>query len=278
MRNFYISILFLFLGISTSAQHAGDSFSAAKSSKKASLTYVYEGIDGFSKKNDKGEFEGLLVEVIRQFEQYALTKHGITITGQFVAVENDFEGYLRNVSDGNGGVFGISPASIKEERKSIMKFSSAYLNNISVLITHKSVATLVSMDNISEKFKSMKAYTVPGSTFADRVNQVKQDSFSSLKVTNVPSMYDMVDEVAGDQASFAFVDLNYYFDYLKQGSPLKRHPVGDLKGDEWGIIMPLDSDWKPILDDFLDSGFLQSSEYRQMIIDNLGKWALRMIE
>lgn len=278
MKKLYTLTLFLFLYASISAQSTGDSFAAAKASKKANLTYVYEGIEGFSKKNSSGEFEGLLVEVIQQFEQYILKEHGITVTGQFVAVENNFEAYLQNVSDGKGGVFGISPASIKEERKKIMQFSPAYLNNISVLITHNSVPTLGSMDNIGDKFKSMKAYTVPATTFADRVNQLKQGSFSTLEVTSVPSMYDMVDKIAGDNASFAFVDLNYYFDYLQQGSPLKRHPVGDLKGDEWGIIMPLDSDWKPIIDDFLNSGFLQSSEYRQMIIDNLGKWALRMIE
>lgn len=278
MKKIKLLILCLLIHFLGTSQSSSDSFQNAQSTKKANLTYVYEGIDGFSTKTEAGDYKGLLVDVIRQFELFVQQKHGITISSRFVAVENDFQGYLKHVSNSKGGVFGISPASIKAERKKIMQFSTAYLNNISVLITNKSVPTLASMSEISSKFNSMKVYTVPSTTFADRVNGLKKGSFQSLEIVNVPSMYEMVDKIAGDKASFGFVDLNYYFDYLQKGSPLKRHPSGDLKGDEWGIIMPLDSDWKPIIDDFFNSGFRKSAEYRQMVIQNLGRWALRMVE
>ena len=261
------------------AQLKGDSFSSANTQKTATLTYVYEGVEGFSSVGENGSMEGLLVDVMDRFEAFLKSNYGITVNRQYNEVPNqDFALYLERVQKGSGGVFGISPASIKEERKKILKFSPAYLSNISVLITNNKVPTLGSMDQIAQTFGSMKAYTVPKSTFADRVNALKESSFPNLDVRYVPSMYNMVDVIAKDGESFGFVDLNYYIDYLQEGQPIKRHSVGDLKGDEWGIIMPTNSDWQPIIAEFFNSGFLTSADYRQITIDNLGKWALRMIE
>ncbi len=261
------------------AQVSGDSFSKARSSRQATLTYVYEGIEGFSSEDESGNIVGLLVDVMDQFEQYVSDKHGIAVNTRYVKIPNqDFAQFLSRVQNASGGVFGISPCSIKEDRKSILKFSPAYLSNISVLITNNKVPTLSDMSTISQTFSTMKAYTVPQTTFADRVDALKSSSFSNLQVEYVPSMYEMVDNIAKDPSSFGFVDLNYYIDYLQEGRPIKRHSAGDLKGDEWGIIMPTNSDWQPVLTEFFNSGFLSSAEYRQMVIDNLGKWALRMIE
>ncbi|MEQ9402953.1 MAG: transporter substrate-binding domain-containing protein [Cyclobacteriaceae bacterium] len=274
-----LSLLVFFTSIQGTAQHSGDSFADAKTKGTATLTYVYEGVEGFSDQTSSGEFKGLLVDIMSRFEEFVSEKHGINITSQYVAVKDkDFSQFLLQVQNGDGGVFGVSPVSIREDRMSILQFSPAYLNNISVLITNKSVPTLASMDRIASDFSGMKAYTVPSTTFDERVQSLKSQGFSSLQISNVPSMYEMVDNVAKDERSFCFADLNYYFDFLQKGNAIKRHPVGDLKGDEWGIIMPLNSDWQPIIADFFNSGFLKSPEYRQMIIDNLGKWALRMIE
>ncbi|MEP1097039.1 MAG: ABC transporter substrate-binding protein [Cyclobacteriaceae bacterium] len=272
-------LLFVFTLNTLLAQRTADSFQSAKKSGTATLIYFYEGVEGFSEKDSNGEFQGLLVDIMSRFEQFVSDKHGIDVNSQYVAIKDkDFSLFISQVQNGKDGVFGVSPISIREDRKKILQFSPAYLNNISVLITHKSVPTLSSMDNIATNFSAMKAYTVPSTTFDERMQSLKNQSFASLQINNVPSMYEMVDNVAKDELSFCFSDLNYYFDYLQRGSPIKRHPVGDLKGDEWGISMPLGSDWEPVIADFFNSGFLKSPEYRQMVIDNLGKWALRMIE
>jgi len=67
---------------------------------------------------------------------------------------------------------------------------------------------------------------------------------------------EILDSVTGDSNGFGFVDIHYYLQYLNKGKPVKRHPAGDEGGDEFGIIMPKNSDWAPVLAEFFNSGFL----------------------
>lgn len=279
MKKCYLLGIALLLFSSLSAQHSGDTFSSAKSSKSANLTYVYVGVNGFATMEANGEMKGLFVEMMNEFEGFILEKHGIKINGTYKVVQGgDFQKFLDEVKDGSGGVFGLNTTTIKEERKTFLSFSPAVLNNISVLISHKSVPTLSNINSISTEFSSLEAYTAPGTTYEKRIMDLKSNDFPSLKVNLVPSEYDIIDNVLENRNSFGFMDISFYLEYLNQKKPIKRHPIGDQGGEQYGIIMPLGSDWEPVIADFLNSGFVSSSKYRQIVIDNLGKGALRMLD
>ncbi|MEP5612308.1 MAG: transporter substrate-binding domain-containing protein [Cyclobacteriaceae bacterium] len=261
------------------AQVSGDTYQSAKSSKSANLTYVYAGVNGFANKGADGNLSGLFIELMSEFESFVSTKYGITINSTYVPVKDgDFQQFLNDVKNGSGGVFGLNTTTIKEERKEFLKFSPAILNNISVLITHKSVPTLSSMGSIGSDFKGLAAYTASGSTYEKRLTDLKSSNFPDLNIKVVASEYDIIDSIIGDPRSFGFIDISFYLEYLTQRKEVKRHPAGDLGGEQYGIIMPLDSDWDPIMAEFLNSGFLKSTTYRQIVINNLGKGALRMLE
>lgn len=260
------------------AQSSGDSFSSANSSKTANLTYIYAGVNGFANEGEDGNLEGLFVDLMNQFESFVSDKHGITINSTYVPVEGgDFQQFLNDVKNSSGGVFGLNTTTIKEERKEFLKFSPAVLNNISVLITNRGEPTLRNFRNIGTEFKGRVAYTAPESTYHKRLLDLKASSFPDLEIKLVPSEYDIIDNIIADTNSFGFIDISFYLEYLYKGEQVKRHPLGDLGGEQYGIIMPLNSDWDPVLADFLNSGFLKSAEYRQIVIDHLGKAALRML-
>ena len=269
---FILSIMHL------SAQQKGDSFASAQSSKTANITYVHASVNGFATTDQNGDPTGLLVELMNEFEQFVNSNYGITINGTYVAARNkDFKIYLDEVKNASGGVFGLSNTSIKEERKKILQFSPAFLNNISVLISNKSFATLSSLDNIGSAFNGKTGYAVPSTTNHARMIDVKRTKFPSMNIVQVNSSKAIVENVAGDSDGYGFVDIHYYLEFLNQGEPIKRHPVGDQTGDKFGIIMPMNSDWGPVITEFLNTGILKSPKYRQMVIDNLGKGALRML-
>jgi len=261
------------------AQVSGDSYQSAKSSKSANLTYVYTGVNGFANKGADGNLKGLLIELMSEFESYVSSTYGITINSTYVPVKDgDFQQFLNEVKDSSGGVFGLNTTTIKEERKSFLKFSPAILNNISVLITNKSVPTLSSMGSIGSDFNGLAAYTASGSTYHKRLTDLKATSFPNLTINMVASEYDIMDSIIGDSRSFGFIDISFYLEYLSQRKEVKRHPAGDMSGEQYGIIMPLNSDWDLVMAEFLNSGFLKSTTYRQIVINNLGKGALRMLE
>jgi putative glutamine transport system substrate-binding protein len=285
MRHTFKLLSVFVIGISLLISHKsfsqlkGDSFQSAKTSKSANLTYVYAGVNGFANKGADGKLAGLFVDLMNEFESYISTKYGITVNSTYVPVKGgDFQLFLNDVKNGNGGVFGLNTTTIKEERKAFLKFSPAILNNISVLISNRSLPTLSSMGNISSEFSGKVAYTAAGSTYHERLKDLKSKGFSNLQIKMVSSEYDIIDSILTDENSFGFIDISFYLEYLKQRKAIKRHPVGDLGGEQYGIIMPLSSDWQPVIAEFLNSGFLDSSEYRQIVIDNLGKGALRMLE
>ncbi len=272
-------VLGVVLSIPILGQSTGDSFQSANSSKTANLVYIYAGVNGFVNKDSDGQLEGLFVEMMNAFESYVSSKYGITVNSSYVPVQDsDFQQFLNDVKNSSGGVFGLNTTTIKEERKKFLKFSPAILNNISVLITHNSVPTLSSMGNVSNEFSGMVANTASGSTYHKRLLDLKSSSHPNLRISMVASEYDIIDSVVADPRSFGFIDISFYLEYVSQRKPVKRHPVGDQGGEQYGIIMPLNSDWDPILAEFLNSGFLKSSDYRQIVINNLGKGALRMLD
>lgn len=260
------------------SQLSGDTYAIAKDNQTAKLQYSYIEIDGFIS-NKNGKVEGLLVDLMKEFESYMKEQNGINIIATYSLVPNsNFQRFLDEVKNGNGGLFGLSTTTIREDRKEFLAFSEPYVNNISVLVSHKSVPTLSSMDKISAEFENLSAYTAPGTTYAQRVESVKSGSFPTLKVNPVASDKEIIKSVLSGESSFGFVDIGTYLEYLAAREPIKRHPVGDLEGEQFGIIMPQNSDWAPVLSEFLTSGFLESPKYRQIVTENLGKGALRMLD
>lgn len=279
MRRLLLQVLLITFILHSQAQLKGSSFADSKQSKNADLTYSYVGVNGFASESESGDIKGMFVDMMREFENYVLTTHGINVNSQWVKVDDDnFQEFLDGVKSAEGGVFGLGTTTIKEERKSFLKFSPPVLNNISVLISHKNVSTLSSIDNISKEFSALNAYTTPGSTYETRMNDLKSGPMPSLNVIDVASEYAIIESISNDENSFGFIDISYYLEYLRNRKPVKRHPVGDLGGEEYGITMPLNSDWDAVLGDFfVENGFLKSAKYRQIVIDNLGRGALRML-
>ena len=212
----------------SNAQIKGDSFKQASTTKDVKLTYVYNDVTDFAKKNENGKVEGILVDLMKEFESFVKAKHNLNIKGNFVQIEgNDFNLFLQQVKEGTGGVFGLSNTSITQARRKDFTFSHPFMNNISVLITNKSVSDLSLLESISRNFGSMTAYSVPSSTYLARLERMKKDYFPAMKIQLLSSGQEVIERVAKDTNSFAVVDLMYYMEYYKKGYPVKRHKVGD---------------------------------------------------
>ena len=83
------SLLTFFLTSVTLSIFGQTSFKEAKASGRANVTYAYNNVYGFID-NTSGEVEGLLVDLIREFESYVLRKEGITINSVFKYTNDDF--------------------------------------------------------------------------------------------------------------------------------------------------------------------------------------------
>ena len=270
-------ILFLSVAVA-SAQFTGTTFQSALTTSKADLTYVYNDVEDFAKKDSEGNIEGILVDLMGEFEAFLKVRYQIDSRVTFQQVEeSDFNKFLEIVKGSEHGVFGLSNTSITEKRKEIYQFSQPYIDNISILISNNTVASLISLENIDIGFKDMTAVSVPSSTYLDRLERIQSSYYPNMKIELVNSGQDVIERIASDRTTFAVVDLLYYLEFFKKGSPIKRHKIGDELGDQFGILLPKESDWKPVLDEFFESGFMASSAYRIIISNHLGSSVARLI-
>lgn len=275
MRNILsaVSILILF---PTIAQLTGTSYASARQKGTGKLVFVYNEVSGFTEK--KGAVaEGLLVDLMLEFEKYVEEQKGISLTHAFSYANNDFPAFMTQVRDADGGVFGLGNVSIKEGRRRTYEFSPPFLDNISLLVTNNSIATLSNMSEISQKFSGMSGYSVASTTNDERIQQIKKSYLPSAEISYFSSTNEVLNQLLKNEDAFAIIDLIFYLEALNSRMPIKRHAVGDERDDPFGIIMPKNSDWSPVMAEFFTSGFIDSSRYSEIIAKNLGNSALRLL-
>jgi ABC-type amino acid transport substrate-binding protein len=279
MRKSLILALLLTFSIGCWAQLQGDTYAAAKQSKKATWTLTYSDSPGLATLiNSKPD--GICYDLMEEFAKYVKTKTGIEVTLNYAKVDDpaNFTAFLTNVKQSKGGVFGLSNTTITEERKKSYNFSPAFLKNVSMIITHNSIAEVTDLKNVSSTFGSLKAVVVKGSTNEARVLELKKKYLPNLTIDNSPSFLKSIDAVVADKNVLTSADFTYYLKALQARKPIKRHAIFDETGEEFGIIMPLSNDWNGLLTEFMKSGFIESSQYNKIITDHLGQSVLTFIK
>ncbi|MFY0687031.1 MAG: transporter substrate-binding domain-containing protein [Cyclobacteriaceae bacterium] len=273
MRNL-LFLLMLCFGFFVVGQHKGTTYQSAKNSKQADFVYVYDGTEGLVQ-GEGQNVKGLLVEVMRKFEEHVQQTDGISVTSEF-RLQKDFKQFMSEIKMSEGGIFGLSNVSITEERKKNYQFSPSYMSNISVLVTNNATPSLSALNAISTDFAGKTAYAVGGSTYYTRLASIKANHFPDMKIIELASTDEVVEKVINDDNSFTVVDLVYYM-ANRTNTSFRRHAVGDNADDMLGIIMPLKNDWASAFEKFFLT-FKKSDDYRNIVIEHMGKGALRMID
>lgn len=261
------------------AQLQGDTFTNAKSTKKATWVITHSDSPGLATINAAGKQEGVCFDIMTEFANYVKSKTGIEVTMKYQTVDaNDFTAFLKNVKDGKGGVFGLSNTTITDERKKTYHFSPPFIKNVSMILSNSSVPDLTDFKSISTSFAGMKAITIKGSTNEARLLDIKKKYYPAMVVEYVPSFAKAIDRIASDPKTFTCQDFTYYLKAVQAGKQIKRHAIGDEDGEEFGIIMPLSNDWNPLLTEFMNSGFTTSVQFNKIITNHLGQSVLKFIK
>jgi len=256
------------------AQLSGTTYASAKSSGKATWVLTYAEAPGFASANKSG----ITFDIMNAFKQWVEENKSVSVTLKYETKDaNNFTKFLETVKKAKGGVFGLSNTTITEARKRQYNFSPPYITNIGMIITHNSVKTMDDLSNIATTFAGMTAVTVRQSTNEKRLLALKSKYFPAMKIEYVPSFQEAVDKVINDPKKFTNVDFTYYLNGVQNRKPIKRHPAGDDPTEQFGIIMPQSNDWSPLLAEFMD-GYVNSTAYKKVIMDNLGSSALKFIK
>ncbi len=247
------------------------SFQEAQGEGMAPLIVHYVPSSGFAYEGPDGELTGVTVELLREFGRYVEESHGLDVTLDFVDEERWAVFYDR-IRDSRGGVFGIGNVTITEERREELAFSPPYLNNVATLMTHEEVPELASLDEVPEAFGHLTGLLYPGTLHEDRMQALREEIHPGLETIPIESNDELVSMVASGEGYFGFIDIYNYWRAVEEGLPLRRHAVADDASEQFGVIMPRDSDWAPVMEEFFEAreGVSGTEWYDALLREHLG--------
>lgn len=273
------SLFFLVLSSNAQTTFTGDTWAEAQENGEAEITAVYLEEDSFAYTVD-GELTGVEIDIFEQFATWLKNSKGVDLSINYVK-ETGFNTFYNMVEESSGGVFGLGSVTILERRREEVQFSEPFINNIAVLVTHESAPDLGSMEEISRVYDDMVGIAPVGTTLEGYMEDLKAQYYPNLTINRINSHQDVLKNIIANPKSFAYMDLSMFWPaYKKQGEPIKRQAVGDLSAEQFGFIMPLDSDWSGVIDEFfsIGGGYRSTSAYRSILMKNLGTEVLQMLD
>jgi len=277
----FVSVFVLNPGRSLAQPLTGDSWQTIKENGEGAITVSYLPVGKFSYKNEEGELTGVEIDIFKFFLNYMKNSYDVSLSVNWVEAEDNFPEFYNSIVEAREGVFGLGTVSILEKRKKDVLFSPPYINNLVVLVTGDAQSDLNSLKSISQEFSGMKGITVPDTNIDELIQDFKTEYWPELQLVQVQSQLEALEMIKNSPGSyFSFIDLSIFWPEKQNGASIKRHPVADQKGNQFGFIIPKNSDWKPLLDEFfnLGNGFRSMPVYRNILIKHLGSNYAKMLQ
>lgn len=260
--------------------YSGDTWANVKASKAGTISLAYVETPSFVYKDKGGNLTGICVDIMNDFVKWVNTNKGVKLSSKFVGDGSSFRGMYENTRNSTGGVVGMGNVTITEERKSEVKFSPPFITNFAFLVTQPSVPTLAKFEDMPKTFGNFSAYTAKGTLNEKRIQEVKNKYYPSLKINTVTTSQEVLEKLFADPKSFSYLDIAFYIEAVQLKKPIKRHPVGDKASEQFGFVLPLNSDWSPLFDEFFkaNGGYLNSKEYKSILIKHFGESGVKLLQ
>lgn len=272
-RYFFLSLSLILFSTCSNNDHklSGDQWLDIQQTGSGSITFIYVPSEGFSYTDNEGNLTGVTIELMRDFAAWVEQTYDVSLNTTFVS-NDSFTDFYRSVVMANGGVFGVANVTITEQRKSELAFSPHYMTNIAVLITHHDIMEITSKTEISESFSGLNGLAFAGTLHEVRIQSIVSNYLPGAEIHTAHANDEIIQRVGEESKYFAYVDVYNFYRAVQRGESLRRHSVGDESSEQFGVIMPLNSDWHELINEFFhaDGGYIQSERFRGLMEFHLG--------
>jgi signal transduction histidine kinase len=230
--------------------------------KKGTLPVHWYESRPFIFKTDKGALSGIEYDLINSFSAFVKKKYEVDLKIEWNEAEG-FNSVLTKVVQSDVACFGASAFSITDKRKELVDFSPAYMSDIMVLISNRTVPLIESGEEFRSVFSNRTAITILGTTYEAELLGLKQRHNMAFEVEYIPSALNILETVESRANSFGFIDLSIYLMYYSSNPSIsvKRQNFYPIKGAGYGFLIPKNSDWiEPVNAFFSQENFDQELE------------------
>lgn len=280
MRTPVLLLLLTVSGWLHAQPYTGDTWKQTSKSGKGTISLAYVQTPSFVYIDNSGKLTGICVDIMNDFVAWAKEAKKVTIETKFTGDGSSFRGMYDKVKASKGGVFGLGNITITEERKKEVKFSPPFITNFAILITQGKVSTLSKFEDMPKVFKGLTAYTAKGTLNEKRVIELKEKFFPDMNIVTTTTSQETLEKIFDDPKGFAYLDLAFYLEAVQLKKNIKRHAIADKAAEQFGFIMPLNSDWTPVLDEFFkaNGGYFNSQQYKSILLKHLGEAGMKLMQ
>lgn len=272
-------IIALFIISACTVEQKSQSWQQVEYSDGGDITLKYVASDGFAYYDQNGELTGVTTEIFKDFVQWVESEYDVLLTVHYEPYES-WSDFYADVRDSHSGTFGMGNVTITPARWEELDFSPAYMTNIAVLITHEDTPELTQLSEMNEHFAHLDALAFEGTLHEERLKNFKEVHYRNMTVEYAHSNNEIIEKVAERDQYFAYVDVYNFWRAKDSGLPIRQHHVGDEPSEQFGFIMPGDSDWESIIFRFFetDGGYLNSERYQNIMETHLGTGLATMLD
>ncbi len=260
--------------------YTGDTWTHLKANGAGTITFAYVETPSLVYQDGAGKLTGVCLDIMSDFTRWVNESKGTKVESKLVGDGTSFRTMYDKTKTSIGGVFGLGNITITDERKKEVKFSPPFITNFAILVTQTNVATLTRLEDMPTAFGKLTAYAAKGTTNEKRLLELKQKYFPNLKIVATATSQETLEKVMADPNGLAYLDLTFYLEAVRTKKPLKRHPIADKAAEQFGFIMPLNSDWSPLMEEFFkaNGGYVNSAQYRAILLKHLGETGVKLLQ
>jgi signal transduction histidine kinase len=228
-----------------------ESWHQAQKQGEATLDLHWYISNPFIYKNQKGNPEGLEVEILESFQKYVQNNYSVNLKLNWNENES-FNNIIEHISsDAKPNSLGVSAFSITEKRRKKVDFTDPYLSDVAVLVSSKGTPIVRTLGEINKMMANMTAVTIKGTTYEQFLLDLKKQLNLEFDILYIESDKNILEEISKAEDRFGFIDLPIYLMLIKRGGTLTRQNFFTIKGNGYGFIAPPNSDWIEIFNEFL---------------------------
>lgn len=266
----FFTISFVHLPL-TAQTLVGDTWKESLKNKHGEIAVAFFEAPSYVKLKNNNEISGICIDIFRDFVEYVKRKKGVDLIIKFAFDRNNFTQMYLSVKNGESGVFGIGNIAIKPERRKEVQFTNPFLVSFNILVTNALIPTLPSKSEL-KNWQGFEAYCMPGTYPEELLKKMKKEYVSDLNIVRISKFDEISLKVDVKKKTVAYMELGQYVSALGKNLSIKRHSVADISAG-LGFILPLNSDWSPIFNEFLqaDGGYHRTERFKQILTTHLGK-------
>ncbi len=230
---------------------ATDSWEQTKKNKRGSIAVLWYTIEPFIYFNE-GKITGIEYELMEGFIPFMKNQYQVDLEINWVDVKSFDHIYPAIKNSKEKGLFGMSYYSITEERKKEINFAPPYMPDLNILVTSNNVPIYNNEADFMKDMGQYAGYTMQQTTMEEDMRQL-QKIIPSLKISNRPDDYEVLNQIASVKNAFGYVPLSIYVLALQRGTKVKRQKIMATRREGLAAIYTKASDWQEPVNAYFNS-------------------------